>query len=665
MKDRYEILEQLGEGGAGAVYKAWDSRLQRYVAIKRLLPPDQREGDGVGTDLGKEAAALSALQHPNVVSVYDLDLWEGEPCVVMEYLNGETLEQTMRRGALTPQDFYEVARQSLEGLEAAHRLGVQHRDIKPSNIMVNWLPSGDFLVKVLDFGLADFTARPDAGKTAEGDSAYGSVHFMAPEQFTRGLVDARTDLYSLGCVLYYALTTAYPFGGRRMEDIMNAHLAGKAEPLHAVRADIPRLVCDWVCWLMSRQPEDRPGNAHEALETLKEIRTGTLKALPKRRTAPAPESRVATGPVKAATSQVRRPTGQVPRRTAGVPARPAAPAAPVTTPPRVAPRKKPSKALMAGIAAAACAAIWGMVVLMLNKPGEAAPQSSAVANSASSSAPMTLKPLENLPASQDLLVWLDAGRGLKTKEATVDAVQGDFVDYWKDQSAAGGDNSVGYLHTRTSDDERLLRLPTLGEVDSAHGFKGRFPVLKFGGTQYLLLQTKDLNKDHVEFPNNYEMINATPDRTFFFVVRFSADSRQELLACTQHKEGWAWDVYYQSGRLWAGSRASGNVYASVPLNPAEGFHVVVVTHREGKGTLVVQVTTSAGRAAGPAMASSLKKFGPTDRLRLGAAGRVQNGGKENYELIGDLAEVLMYGRALGETEQQAVVDSLRKKYFGA
>jgi serine/threonine protein kinase len=296
MTKRYDLLDRLGEGGAGAVFKAWDTRLQRYVAIKRLLPADQRESDGVGTDLKKEAAALSALQHPNIVSVYDLDEIDGEPVVIMEFLNGETLEQTMRRGALNIGDFASVARQALEGLVAAHRLGVQHRDIKPSNIMVNWLPNGDFLVKVLDFGLADFTAKPQEANVGDGDSAYGSVHFMAPEQFTRQPVDARTDIYSLGCVFYYALTSAFPFTGRKMEDIIDAHLKTLPQPLMKLRQDIPKGLADWIAWLMNRDPEKRPQNAEEALEAFRLLQAGkTGKARPQ------------TGGVRQVTGPVRVP----------------------------------------------------------------------------------------------------------------------------------------------------------------------------------------------------------------------------------------------------------------------------------------------------------------------------------------------------------------------
>ena len=160
MSDRYKFLEKLGEGGAGSVHKAWDQKLKRYVAVKVLLPANARQAAGTGDNLSAEAAALSALQHPNIVAVYDLDTDGPEAFVVMEFIKGETLEVTVRRGALLPDDFQQIAEESLEGLSAAHLQGMCHRDLKPSNLMFHWLPDGKWQTKLLDFGLANFGLRP-------------------------------------------------------------------------------------------------------------------------------------------------------------------------------------------------------------------------------------------------------------------------------------------------------------------------------------------------------------------------------------------------------------------------------------------------------------------------------------------------------------------------
>src|SRR5688572_12209847 len=283
MIDRYKILEQLGEGGAGSVHKAWDTKLQRNVAVKVLLPPEARQGAGAGENLTAEAAALSALQHPNIVAVYDLDTDGPEPFVVMEFINGETLEATVRRGALMLDDFLQIAGETLEGLVAAHRQGMCHRDLKPSNLMFHWLPDGRWQTKLLDFGLANFGLRPAQQEVSGAGTVAGSVHFMAPEQFLNEPIDVRTDLYSLGCVLYYSLTGSFPCDGATMEEVMNAHLSRQVAALQQLRPDVPPLLTDWVMWLMSRQPQERPENADEALRVFRGIQSGTLTTLPNRR----------------------------------------------------------------------------------------------------------------------------------------------------------------------------------------------------------------------------------------------------------------------------------------------------------------------------------------------------------------------------------------------
>ncbi len=295
MSDRYKFLEKLGEGGAGSVHKAWDQKLKRYVAVKVLLAANVRKAAGVGTDLATEAAALSSLQHPNIVAVYDFDTDGPEPFVVMEFINGETLEGTVRRGALLPDDFKQIAAESLEGLSAAHRQGMCHRDLKPSNLMFHWLPDGKWQTKLLDFGLANVGLRPAQQELAGAGSVAGSVHFMAPEQFLHQPLDVRTDLYSLGCVFYYALTGSFPCNGTTLEEVMNAHLARQVAPLQHLRADVPPLLTDWVMWLMSRQPEERPESAAEALRVMRGILSGELKSLPVQRalkTQPVPKRTV-------------------------------------------------------------------------------------------------------------------------------------------------------------------------------------------------------------------------------------------------------------------------------------------------------------------------------------------------------------------------------------
>src|SRR6188508_2184354 len=229
MNSRYQIIGEINQGGVGVVLKAWDTKLSRHVAIKRFLSIEQRVALGnVDGDLLKEASTLSSLQHPNIVSVYDVDMdAPAGPEVIMEYLNGQDLEQAVAQAALTLEDFYHVAEQTLDALGNAHRMNLLHRDIKPSNIQVTWLANGKFVSKFVDFGLAKFFEMPAKQTVRQDGTVLGSIYYMAPEQFERLPLDRRSDIYSLGCVFYFALTMHRPFEGETVLEVINAHLRGK------------------------------------------------------------------------------------------------------------------------------------------------------------------------------------------------------------------------------------------------------------------------------------------------------------------------------------------------------------------------------------------------------------------------------------------------------
>jgi serine/threonine protein kinase len=263
---RYEIKEQIGRGGLGVVYRAFDSHLDREVAIKRVLAESGEPLEELTANLLQEAKTLSALKHPHIVTVHDVGRDEEGPFVVMELLEGETLDAIIDRGALTIDDFEVLAIQTLEGLIAAQSVNLLHRDLKPTNIMVVWLPSGKFQVKILDFGLAKFSRMPTTQTVDHGDSIFGSIYFMAPEQFERTPLDVRTDLYSTGAIFYYTLTGKYPFRGANAVEVMTSHIEHRFTPLKKVRSDLPESVCNWIEMLMARKMEDRPANAQAALD---------------------------------------------------------------------------------------------------------------------------------------------------------------------------------------------------------------------------------------------------------------------------------------------------------------------------------------------------------------------------------------------------------------
>lgn len=276
-EERYEILGKLGEGGRGSVYEAYDRQLSRKVAIKRLHPADDTDPEEAYQDILKESHALSALNSPNIVRVFDVARDEDGPYVVMEFLNGKTLQEVVAKAPLVEADFYSVAAQGLEALVAAHESDILHRDIKPANLILTWLPSGRIMLKLLDFGLAKFSAAPATQTIAQGSSVFGSIYFMAPEQFDHAPLDGRTDLYALGCVFYFALTGNYPFLGDNVTQVMASHLTGNCDDLKSQRGDLPDDLCDWIMSLMAVDRDDRPSSAQEALDRLESFQKEFLK----------------------------------------------------------------------------------------------------------------------------------------------------------------------------------------------------------------------------------------------------------------------------------------------------------------------------------------------------------------------------------------------------
>ena len=273
---RYQPGECVGRGGLGAVFRAWDLRLERWVAIKRLtIDPGLGAGE-IEAKMRGEANALAALQHPNVVTIHDFGTDEDGPFVVMEFIEGQTLDEFVERAPFDYASFIELATQALAGLVAAHRVGLLHRDLKPGNLMLTVSPDGSFQVKVLDFGLAKFAPLPMTQTLDQGDTLLGTIFFMAPEQFGRGALDVRTDLYALGCVFYYALTGCHPFTGDSVAEIMASHLRHEVRDLGPLRPDVPGPVVAWVMRLLSLVPAERPAQAADALAALRAItRTGT------------------------------------------------------------------------------------------------------------------------------------------------------------------------------------------------------------------------------------------------------------------------------------------------------------------------------------------------------------------------------------------------------
>lgn len=276
--ERYEIRRAIGSGGSGSVFQAWDLQLQRYVAVKRWSPPEPMLDDPEGTErLWREAMTLAAIQHPNILTIHDFGVDDKGPYVITEYVDGETLDVVVKHAPFGVDDFADAAQQTLEALIAAHQAGLIHRDLKPQNIMRTRLPSGAWQYKILDFGLARFVTQPTVQSMEGNKSIYGSILYIAPEQLRHQPLDARTDIYAMGCVFYYMLSGHSAVDGETIPDLITSHLQHNVKPLAELRPDLPATLSDWVMKALSYSPEDRYPSAAATLAALRKALPGAIR----------------------------------------------------------------------------------------------------------------------------------------------------------------------------------------------------------------------------------------------------------------------------------------------------------------------------------------------------------------------------------------------------
>jgi eukaryotic-like serine/threonine-protein kinase len=273
----YEILAPLGAGGMGEVYRARDTRLERTVAIKVLSAELSRDSTR-RERFRREAKAISSLNHPHICTLHDIGTDGGADFLVMEYLEGETLAERLKKGALLTEQLLRVGVEIADALNKAHRLGIVHRDLKPANIMLT--KSG---VKLLDFGLAKFsalvaamslsplagrdlgaTAMPTAsqGLTAEG-TIIGTLHYMAPEQLEGKEADARSDIFALGAVLYEMATGRKAFEGKSSASVIAAIVTAEPPPVRSLQPLAPPALERLIQRCLAKDPEERWQSAHD------------------------------------------------------------------------------------------------------------------------------------------------------------------------------------------------------------------------------------------------------------------------------------------------------------------------------------------------------------------------------------------------------------------
>lgn len=275
----YKIVQKLGQGGMGVVYKALDTRLQRLVAIK-MLTPEFASDEKRKKRLIAEARAASALNHPNICTIHEIDEADGMLFIVMEYVEGKPLHETISQGPLDSNEALKFAIQIGEALQNAHDHSIVHRDIKPSNILV----TQEGRAKILDFGLAQVVREIEEAALSQASTMeekitqtgviVGTIHYMSPEQISGRKVDARSDIFSFGIVLYQMLTGTLPFKGDSVFEIMSSILTAEPEPLSQRNSNISLALERIAAKTLAKKVDDRYFSMKQVLSDLKNMPDG-------------------------------------------------------------------------------------------------------------------------------------------------------------------------------------------------------------------------------------------------------------------------------------------------------------------------------------------------------------------------------------------------------
>jgi len=270
--DKYRIIQKIGEGGMGIVYEAKDSRLDRMVALK-FLAADLTRDQEAKHRFAQEAKATAAINHPHITTIYEIDEYQGKTFIAMEFIQGQSLKKRLEDGPLAIDEAKELARQVAEGLKEAHDKGIVHRDIKPANLMLT--AKGE--AKITDFGLAKLSGGRDLTKAS---TIMGTAAYMSPEQARGQEVDHRTDIWSLGCVLYEMLSGERPFKSTHDQALLYAVLNEEPAPLSALGPAIPAGIAQVVHKALIKDRDYRYQDIEDLIQDLKTARLFQLE-LPK------------------------------------------------------------------------------------------------------------------------------------------------------------------------------------------------------------------------------------------------------------------------------------------------------------------------------------------------------------------------------------------------
>ncbi len=694
MASRYKILEELGSGGSGAVFKAYDTQLDRYVAIKRLLNKEQSDQqDSQSGGIKKEAASLATLQHPNVVSVFDLGSDEDGFFMVMELVEGETLADWISVTPMTIADFNELATQMLEALISAHSHSILHRDLKPENIKIRRLPTGRLQVKVLDFGLARLSHSARSMTEDQSGNIVGSVYYMSPEQFLRKPIDGRTDLYSLGCILYQALSTYRPFAGETVQEIMDAHLNHQVYPLKEVAEQVPGPVCDWVMWLFNVDVADRPPNAQQALATLRGLAmagwmseraveaepVAVAIAVPDVSYTPAPVGRISTGNVPrpgGAGSQRLAGTGSQ-RLSAGVPAGPrgSGPVPPLGgglgRPPRRDPQEEADEAASKKkiwILSSVAVVLFGVAAYFLFirptpvKPGQRVytstsdvPPPADVLTAAPERTPDFIEP--------GIILHYRGGERMDAVAQTqppAASKAGEAVYAWHDLAGAAGDGILqGYSR-------QPLLCPTYVN-ERPEGLRYPAGFLRFTTGQGLIHTQRADSVDAKFYPLGGAPLDPgrDPGLTVVMVVRpnmTGSDKETRIIRMRNQDDKGYINVRAYANNDWKiGIRVGAIVKeAKVTGRNAKLFSVVGFTWNTKTSKMVLAVRTEDGTKARVEADTPKEAPGVINEIRIAD---LDGSAPPEEKFAGDIAEIMVWSYAMGWEERSGQEYRLVKDYF--
>jgi serine/threonine protein kinase len=329
LAERYHILKRIGEGGMGRVYLGEHVKMNRQCAIKVMSPALVNDSESASR-FAREASSAARIIHPNVAAVFDYGESDGLVYLVMEYVDGEPLSRLLAREApFALERAVDLARQIADGLGAAHELGIVHRDLKPDNILVTRSKSGREVAKVVDFGIAKAMQEGAGEALTRTGLVIGTPEFMSPEQLLGDPIDARSDLYALGCILHLMLTAAPAFDAPTREQMIKRRLS--ENPPHAQELDpgIPDSIDRVIVKLLARTPDERYGSAAEVRDALSGVHTRRLSSdgsvLPRKETPRSAQTIVfgaaSSDDATAARAAARAAVLKTPRRAPSLPTR--------------------------------------------------------------------------------------------------------------------------------------------------------------------------------------------------------------------------------------------------------------------------------------------------------------------------------------------------------